>query len=98
MGGHSFSKNGPGVSPGPGTTKGHFRMDYAIFLIDYLDGKGRGVHSKTIMARDDMDACDYGWDNMPEGATDFQVEECVSGAWSGVGPLSLAPLLLAEVA
>ncbi|GEM_PF-2558690 len=61
-------------------------MDYALFIIDFLDGNGRGIHTKTIAALDYMDAGDFGWELMPEGGEDFQLTE--------LAPDELAPTAL----
>lgn len=48
-------------------------MDLTPFRIDYTDQNEIVVHSETVRVSDDFDACDHGWEHMPEGAVDFQV-------------------------
>jgi hypothetical protein len=48
-------------------------MNEAKFRIDYLDDNLAVILSETTASADDWAACEYGWNNMPEDATDFRV-------------------------
>ena len=48
-------------------------MNETIFRIDYVDDYLRVILTETVTSADEWAACEHGWANMPEGATDFQV-------------------------
>ncbi len=50
------------------------------YRIDFYGPNGSIVRIATVRATDDLDACDRGWDSLPEGADDFQVTALDDGA------------------
>lgn len=43
------------------------------YRIEFHGTNGSVVRITTVSAMDHLDACDQGWDTIPEGANDFQV-------------------------
>lgn len=43
------------------------------YRIEFYDPNGSLVSVSTVYAIDYVDACDQGWDNLPDGADDFQI-------------------------
>lgn len=43
------------------------------YHIEFFGPGGAIVRVATVYAMDDLDACDQGWRDLPEGADDFQI-------------------------
>lgn len=68
-------------------------MEYGLFAIEFKDSSHRRVDRVTVAAWDYLDACDFGWSHMPEGADDFQVTELPFPPDPTVEPEGTGPLL-----
>lgn len=47
--------------------------DSISYRIEFFGPDGAIVRVTTVYAMDDLDACDQGWRDLPEGADDFQI-------------------------
>jgi hypothetical protein len=43
------------------------------YRIEFYDPSGLVIRVAAVYAVDYADACDQGWDNLPDGADDFQI-------------------------
>ncbi len=51
-------------------------QQFYYFCIEYFDGKGQPISKMTLQTPlDHWDLCMATWDDMPEGAEDFHLEE-----------------------
>lgn len=47
--------------------------DTTDFEITFFNNDNEAVHTATVQAENDWQACLMGWEMLPAGATDFQV-------------------------